>query len=763
MRSTKVLAAFIFALTAVGLSGCSGGGGGRGAGSGGSQPSSTFLTRIDRSRTSVVPGQPVQLAAATIGVVGAGTTWTWTIGEDAILVGQTVEATFADPGVFPVAVEARAPDGSTSYATSAITVLDPAGTPTPQFGLAVSARPGDVDGDDDLDLRDLLVISKFAARMASPGDPASTEGADADRNGVIDERDLDYVAQAVVEDSTVPLRMTPERPFPGSFVRISASALLDPMADIRIRMMESGRVLELDRDGLGSGVFIVPFDSSVGTATFEILLDGVATTSISSAIDPLPMLSIPLGTGVRTLIQRALTRLPAIVAKHDAYASIVGMNEESKAVVHAMAAQFVEDFDPKLRMLDDALANMDAGVLETIDRILLANGLDSGLASLDKVSPGVPSTMLVSPAIFGTPDLETIACEVHAVTQAMTKTLELTTYVCDYAIIIAAVISLETGGVAAIPALASAAATCAANGTGLLVLGVLNTFAAEASNLQMAIKATPTLLTPETTTQAEVRVYLRASLTGAIGQAAATTASNYLLQEGVKRALNWGPLSVVTRVLSRLSKEEADRTLDAISSQVAAAIGATLDATGLTGRLNDAIRSYADFFGIDREIDASAVSFDITPQYGSITLPSAPMLPAIYQCDMTGTAPPSQIRIRAERSVCGRLIQGSTSVTCGGRNVTVVMGDNGNLLDDIFLVRVDGETVLTSNEPVLVASATVTLANGPHTVEMVGLAAPDGVGTYYIAFNGATIESGDPNVGTDLTPGVVKTFHIQVN
>jgi len=59
-------------------------------------------------------------------------------------------------------------------------------------------------------------------------------------------------------------------------------------------------------------------------------------------------------------------------------------------------------------------------------------------------------------------------------------------------------------------------------------------------------------------------------------------------------------------------------------------------------------------------------------------------------------------------------------------------------------------------------STTVNLVVGDHTVEMIGRAAPDGIGTYFIQFSGATVISGAPLSGSDLTPGVVKTFTIRV-
>jgi hypothetical protein len=101
-------------------------------------------------------------------------------------------------------------------------------------------------------------------------------------------------------------------------------------------------------------------------------------------------------------------------------------------------------------------------------------------------------------------------------------------------------------------------------------------------------------------------------------------------------------------------------------------------------------------------------------------------------------------------------------VDCGSAaQVTITMGDNGAALDDIFEVVIDGRTVLTSSDAVRSVSVTLNLPKGRTTVLMRGLAAPDGVGTYFISFAGARVVSGATS-GSDLTPGVTKTIVIEV-
>lgn len=120
------------------------------------------------------------------------------------------------------------------------------------------------------------------------------------------------------------------------------------------------------------------------------------------------------------------------------------------------------------------------------------------------------------------------------------------------------------------------------------------------------------------------------------------------------------------------------------------------------------------------------------------------------------------VTFTAIRQLCDGKEEKTVTVTCRSRQVTITMGDNGTANDDIFEVRIQGRTVLTSSAPVRSISTTVNLAAGDHVVEMVGRAAPDGIGTYFIQFSGATVIGGAPLSGTDLTPGVVKTFTIRV-
>lgn len=113
--------------------------------------------------------------------------------------------------------------------------------------------------------------------------------------------------------------------------------------------------------------------------------------------------------------------------------------------------------------------------------------------------------------------------------------------------------------------------------------------------------------------------------------------------------------------------------------------------------------------------------------------------------------------------MCGGTAGKATEIVgCSTSDVGIIMGDNGSALDDIYEVIIGGQTVLTSNVPVRSVSTTVPLPAGRNEVLMRGLAAPDGIGTYFIIFTGAAVVGGDALSGSDLTPGVTKRFIIEV-
>ncbi|MBU0674853.1 MAG: IPT/TIG domain-containing protein [Proteobacteria bacterium] len=97
--------------------------------------------------------------------------------------------------------------------------------------------------------------------------------------------------------------------------------------------------------------------------------------------------------------------------------------------------------------------------------------------------------------------------------------------------------------------------------------------------------------------------------------------------------------------------------------------------------------------------------------------------------------------------------------------IQITVSDNGGAKDDAFALYVDGlykGTMYATNSD-YTDIYTMSLSPGPHTAMLVGVEAPDSVGTYSISFSGVTGVQGDSTSGSDLVPGVRKYYTFTVS
>lgn len=97
--------------------------------------------------------------------------------------------------------------------------------------------------------------------------------------------------------------------------------------------------------------------------------------------------------------------------------------------------------------------------------------------------------------------------------------------------------------------------------------------------------------------------------------------------------------------------------------------------------------------------------------------------------------------------------------------VEIIVCDNGSAKDDAFSLFVNGEYQGTMNATNFNYCKTFTplLAEGSHSAVLVGVEAPDSVGTYSINFTGVSNLTGSSTYGSDLTPGVRKFYKFDVS
>ncbi|MEJ6475171.1 IPT/TIG domain-containing protein [Pseudoalteromonas piscicida] len=97
-------------------------------------------------------------------------------------------------------------------------------------------------------------------------------------------------------------------------------------------------------------------------------------------------------------------------------------------------------------------------------------------------------------------------------------------------------------------------------------------------------------------------------------------------------------------------------------------------------------------------------------------------------------------------------------------DVSITVCDNGGAKDDAFALYVDGlyTGTMYANNSDYCDTYNPELKVGVHSALLLGIEAPDSIGTYSISFTGVTNLSGSPRSGTDLTPGVKKTYSFEV-
>ena len=98
-------------------------------------------------------------------------------------------------------------------------------------------------------------------------------------------------------------------------------------------------------------------------------------------------------------------------------------------------------------------------------------------------------------------------------------------------------------------------------------------------------------------------------------------------------------------------------------------------------------------------------------------------------------------------------------------NIKITVCDNGHRKDDAFALYVDGlyQGTIYASTGIYCKTFSVSMSpNTHHSATLLGIEAPDNIGTYGISFEGVTNLSGNPLQGEDLVPGVRKDYSFNI-
>jgi hypothetical protein len=702
--------------------------------------------------------------------------WHWTLSDGRVLTGMSISVSFPAPGLYGANLTATDKEGNVVHAETGVTVFDPAAQAPPALGLP--KQIGDIDGDGLITLKDAHRVSKHAGGLESLSEAAEA-AADVDLDGQVTQDDARLLGQAVAAGEPLPRALLPAHGAPGVRVNLISPALLDPTTNIELAVGQSQWVQHPLRTVRGYATFIIPFDAThsgsmqvtPGPVEVRVLNNGVVVDTLKFHVEaPLPVPANPKAE-LRKLLDDyvKLLQVNQDAIKQLLDQALVDGNERELLLAAYTTAH--EDVAAKMATLR-ALLDEPGG--DELARLLLiyanANGYPEFRQSLTELmTNGVPATqsslraMSVNGVAPSVDEILRVLCNIKQAAKTLSTGSDVLSFACD-ALLIAAVVAVAVpadGPVVDVALLFAWASGCGTVESTLELALMLNEFVSQL-DANLRFKASTTA------PQAGENVKLRATIE--------VVGLDDLCSFGVGQGKDKLIEEVGRRAVKRLLRKKL--ALKAISSAIGLLapefiielekrLGAALARVISNTAVGDALEEFSDKVcgflhagvPLDYELNETTLKGP-NPNVGVRTFPGDGT--ADYMCPAQGSSSADSVTFTVTRQLCDKTEEETVTVSCRSRPVTITMGDNGSANDDIFEVRIQGKTVLTSSVPVRSISTTVNLMAGDYVVEMIGRAAPDGIGTYFIQFSGATVIGGAPLSGSDLTPGVVKTFTIRV-
>ncbi|MDR5651954.1 PKD domain-containing protein [Ruixingdingia sedimenti] len=716
-------------------------------------------------RSTVSAGTP--LALTVTGNDGADT-YDWVFSDGQTKAGADVNVTFPAAGVYTVLVKAMKGTEVLAETTGAISVFDAAAGANPGF-VGIPVMFGDVGQDGVLELDDLLLAAQAAAGLYDTEFEAF-EAADMNLSGTLDNADIGLIAQALLHDAPLPSAILDPWARPAGTVSMVSPALLDPDAEVAV-LVDGVASPQVFRSILGYATFVVPKSLVGADAEVDVVLQVAGAEA-----DRMPLL-------LKAPVAKPADAKADVLAFLDELADMI---ERQRTATQTFAEQSggVDPADLKIVMggaeaggvqfaeavegVRELLNGPDGAQLaQFLQAVFYANGLDEFRADVATIQTEgtLPMRRL---GVEAPADVCAIyvpaVCMLKSTVSAISTGSNILAGACSTAALVAlvggAVIPAD-GPAIEVAALAGFVKFCLPLTVPLQVAGIVGDLV-KPLDFDFRLSSDKTSLDDgETATiTAEVTFIGLNNLCGLGVTKGAKELINKKLGARIVGMLM--TKSTTYKLLGEIYAKIGEDSYTGLLTAIQNVVSNTLDATGLSDAFENFINKVCGFIPPTGGVVADAKDFNLTATNGGL-LSFLPDGKATLACPAPGSGGGSgAITVSGSRVLCGSDTKSaSVDVSCGTGNVTITMGDNGSANDDIYEVIIDGRTVLTSSVPVRSVSVTVQLPKGQTTVLMRGRAAPDGIGTYFISFSGATVISGQTS-GSDLTPGVTKTFIIEV-
>lgn len=725
------------------------------------------VVAIDVDRTTGVPGTAFALSGRVVESASPVEQWRWRLTDGRELTGRTISISFPAPGLYGAEVTATDRNGNVARAETGLQVFDPATQAPPELGLPPVV--GDVDGDGLVTLEDAHRTAKHAGRLESL--PAAAElAADIDLDGQVTPGDALLIGQAVAAGQPLPSVISPVHGAPGARVNLISPELLDPAALIEIEVGESTQVQRPLRPARGYATFMIPLDATrrgsldvtPGPVEVRIRRDGTVVQTFTFQVEEPP----PLPADPKA-------ELKALLADRVA---LLQMNQEAIRILLDLSAVEGEDRELLLASFTVAQQNAAAAVAELsalldepggdeLARLFFlfanADGYPEYRQSVDELLGGDPAALrakldaIASAGSASVDEILDLLCLVKSLSDGLDTGGVILGWGCDALLLaaIGAILVPADGPVVDVAFFSAWATRCAAVEVAAELPLLINSLV---TSMDADLRFTAMPASPRSGEMVKLRAEIELIGLDDLCSFPVGQGRDKLIENLARKAAR----QYLRRKLRPVLRLIPDNVLEKLAKELGDALARTVGHTQIITALETLTGKACDYFnrGVPIPDDLSRILQGPNPNVGTLSYPGDGT--ADYLCPDSGMA--GDVVFTATRRICGEDDKKEVTVACSTREVTITIGDNGPANDDIFEVRVAGNTVLTSSQPVRSISTTVDLPAGDHQVQMIGRAAPDGVGTYFIEFSGATVVGGDPLSGSDLTPGVVKTFLIRV-
>lgn len=557
-------------------------------------------------------------------------------------------------------------------------------------------------------------------------------------------------------------------------------ALLNPEDLIQIRVGDADTLQTPIRPILGYVSFVIPTTgeaASPGAKDITLLINGTAAATYRFTVEPpAPAPTEPAKETVELfeeilqlleineqLLAAQLDRLPvSLETRSTLLAAAEAGHNEAEAIITELRQRLEDSQGEAIGRAFMAAANAN-GLMEYRNELqaFLTAWNNGELGSLDSQDQLMRLAALSPDEVCD--QLLPALCALRTSADLLSNTSDIVGTSCDLllAAALGAVVIPHDGPVADTALLSAWAAICAPLEFALDAAAVITDLV---SDIDADLRLSASTTAPTASEPAVLTAALDVFGIDDVCQIAGSSATDKLVDKLAERMVNRLIRRKITvRAMTEIFTQLGEDFLQNFLGLLETAARKTITSTGM----DEAILAFAqpyceDIYGAELVMNASRVLTGPEPNQGILTFRSDGR--AEYFCPTDGNGGGAQsVLFTATKDICGTTQSKTVTVSCMTRNVTITMGDNGSLNDDIFEVRVNGVTVLTSSTPVRSTSTTIQLPAGTTAhVHMLGRAAPDGVGTYFISFSGARVIGGDQTSGTDLVPGAVKYFIIEV-